>query len=69
MSGLKNAVVDVFVHLINAANATTYPLERHLRLADAIARDVAARLVTLLQVYYIYSTAYLNNFSKFRKIR
>jgi dynein heavy chain 1 len=50
VDALRVAVVDVFAHLQRAGTASTYPIERHLRLVEAVARDVAQRLVLLLSM-------------------
>ena len=48
VDALRAAVRDVFAHLQRAGAASSYPIERHLRLIEALARDVASRLTALL---------------------
>jgi hypothetical protein len=50
VEALRVAVVDVFAHLQRAGAASSYPIERHLRLVEALARDVGERLIVLLSM-------------------
>ena len=45
--GLRTAVVDIFAHM-QKASVSSYPLDRLLRLVEAVARDLKTKVLSIL---------------------
>jgi len=57
VTGIFNAIVDIFAHLKKIRN-TTYPVGRAIQLVQAISRDVSARMFDVLRTVNLMKLKY-----------